>query len=135
VLGSPGTPATDAMRFPTRGPTKRNRNWPFSSASGCCAGAAELQHKTVSSAKQTFPLPMSATKTSSKKGYGHTWCRRRESNPRPRDYETLALPLSYAGTETVLNATESVAKVSSIPAKQRKRCCPLCIAFLLHRRD
>src|SRR5882762_1867345 len=25
------------------------------------------------------------------------WCRRRESNPRPRDYETLALPLSYAG--------------------------------------
>src|ERR1700692_3296452 len=28
---------------------------------------------------------------------GH-WCRRGESNPRPRDYETLALPLSYAGT-------------------------------------
>jgi hypothetical protein len=27
------------------------------------------------------------------------WCRRGESNPRPRDYETLALPLSYAGTE------------------------------------
>ena len=27
------------------------------------------------------------------------WCRRRESNPRPRDYETLALPLSYAGME------------------------------------
>src|SRR6516225_8798998 len=27
-----------------------------------------------------------------------SWCRRRESNPRPRDYETLALPLSYAGT-------------------------------------
>jgi hypothetical protein len=26
------------------------------------------------------------------------WCRRGESNPRPRDYETLALPLSYAGT-------------------------------------
>jgi hypothetical protein len=26
------------------------------------------------------------------------WCRRRESNSRPRDYETLALPLSYAGT-------------------------------------
>src|SRR5580700_3934752 len=49
--------------------------------------------------------------------YGHTWCRRRESNPRPRDYETLALPLSYAGTETVLNATESVANVSSIPAE------------------
>ena len=27
------------------------------------------------------------------------WCRRGESNPRPRDYETLALPLSYAGLE------------------------------------
>src|SRR5437016_10186964 len=26
-----------------------------------------------------------------------SWCRRGESNPRPRDYETLALPLSYAG--------------------------------------
>src|SRR6266436_8788180 len=25
------------------------------------------------------------------------WCRRGESNPRPRVYETLALPLSYAG--------------------------------------
>src|ERR1700756_3938246 len=25
------------------------------------------------------------------------WCRRGESNPRHRDYETLALPLSYAG--------------------------------------
>ena len=45
------------------------------------------------------------------------WCRRRESNPRPRDYETLALPLSYAGIKAILNATESVAKVSSIPAK------------------
>ena len=44
------------------------------------------------------------------------WCRRRESNPRPRDYETLALPLSYAGTKTVLNATKHVANVSSIPA-------------------
>ncbi len=29
------------------------------------------------------------------------WCRRRESNPRPRDYETLALPLSHAGTLTI----------------------------------
>jgi hypothetical protein len=28
------------------------------------------------------------------------WCRRGESNPRPRDYETLALPLSYAGRQT-----------------------------------
>ena len=30
---------------------------------------------------------------------GEKWCRRGESNPRPRDYETLALPLSYAGTK------------------------------------
>ena len=30
-------------------------------------------------------------------GDGQRWCRRGESNPRPRDYETLALPLSYAG--------------------------------------
>ena len=44
------------------------------------------------------------------------WCRRRESNPRPRDYETLALPLSYAGTRTILNATKQAANVSSIPA-------------------
>ena len=29
--------------------------------------------------------------------FGIQWCRRGESNPRPRDYETLALPLSYAG--------------------------------------
>ena len=49
------------------------------------------------------------------------WCRRRESNPRPRDYETLALPLSYAGTKTILNATESVANVSSIPAEAAVR--------------
>src|SRR5580700_2243681 len=123
------------MRFPTRGPTKRNRNWPSSCASGCCASTAELQQKTISSAKQTFPLRMSATKTSSKKGNGNKWCRRRESNPRPRDYETLALPLSYAGTETVLNATESVANVSSIPAKERNGAVLLCIAFLLHRRE
>jgi hypothetical protein len=26
------------------------------------------------------------------------WCRRWDWNPRPRDYETLALPLSYTGT-------------------------------------
>jgi hypothetical protein len=30
------------------------------------------------------------------------WCRRGESNPRPRDYETLALPLSYAGKRNSL---------------------------------
>src|SRR5579885_320012 len=28
---------------------------------------------------------------------GKAWCRRWDSNPRPRDYETLALPLSYTG--------------------------------------
>ena len=32
---------------------------------------------------------------------GELWCRRWDSNPRPRDYETLALPLSYAGMELV----------------------------------
>src|SRR5580700_8017592 len=94
------------MRFPTRGPTKRKRNWPSSSASGCCARVAELQHRTISSARQTLPLRSSATRTSNKKGDGNKWCRRRESNPRPRDYETLALPLSYAGTKTILHATE-----------------------------
>jgi hypothetical protein len=41
------------------------------------------------------------------------WCRRRESNPRPRDYETLALPLSHAGTETIIDAKGSLAGVSS----------------------
>ncbi len=34
------------------------------------------------------------------------WCRRGESNPRPRDYETLALPLSYAGPKAIFHATE-----------------------------
>ena len=29
---------------------------------------------------------------------GDVWCRRLDSNQRPRDYETLALPLSYTGT-------------------------------------
>ena len=43
-----------------------------------------------------------------------TWCRRGESNPRPRDYETLALPLSYAGPKKArFHATESSASVSS----------------------
>ena len=40
------------------------------------------------------------------------WCRRGESNPRPRDYETLALPLSYAGTVQFLHATDSPSNVS-----------------------
>ena len=30
------------------------------------------------------------------------WCRRWDSNPRPRDYETLALPLSYTGKSPAL---------------------------------
>jgi hypothetical protein len=30
-------------------------------------------------------------------GVSNQWCRRRDSNSRPRDYETLALPLSYTG--------------------------------------
>jgi hypothetical protein len=38
------------------------------------------------------------------------WCRRRESNSRPRDYETLALPLSYAGIEATFHATDSAPK-------------------------
>src|SRR5712671_3946786 len=29
--------------------------------------------------------------------FSDQWCRRRDSNSRPRDYETLALPLSYTG--------------------------------------
>jgi integrase/recombinase XerD len=43
------------------------------------------------------------------------WCRRGESNPRPRDYETLALPLSYAGREATFHATNSP------PNRQEKR--------------
>ena len=35
------------------------------------------------------------------------WCRRGESNPRPRDYETLALPLSYAGKSSFLSYEEA----------------------------
>src|SRR6266481_8349589 len=71
------------MRFPTRGPTKRKRNWPSSSASACCACAPELQHKTISSAKQAFPLRSSATRTSIRKEYGNKWCRWRESEFSP----------------------------------------------------
>ena len=48
------------------------------------------------------------------------WCRRGESNPRPRDYETLALPLSYAGTKVMVipNAMESPGSVSRRPASK-----------------
>src|SRR5437899_1842601 len=38
------------------------------------------------------------------------WCRRGESNPRPRDYETLALPLSYAGTKASYLCYEAACK-------------------------
>src|SRR5437899_7208931 len=31
-----------------------------------------------------------------------SWCRRSESNTRPMNYETLALPLSYAGVKQPL---------------------------------
>jgi hypothetical protein len=58
-----------------------------------------------------------------RKDLRNAWCRRRESNPRPRDYETLALPLSYAGIKTIPNATESVAKVSSIREDHSYSCC------------
>ena len=40
------------------------------------------------------------------------WCRRWDSNPRPRDYETLALPLSYTGTSSN-DGTECLGIVSS----------------------
>src|SRR6202008_2010752 len=43
-----------------------------------------------------------------------TWCRRGESNPRPRDYETLALPLSYAGTRAGFDAKVRSAKCQGI---------------------
>src|SRR5262249_52768070 len=55
------------------------------------------------------------------------WCRRGESNPRPRDYETLALPLSYAGTRTMIHATKLQTKVSrrgaSLAAEAGRECC------------
>ena len=42
------------------------------------------------------------------------WCRRWDSNPRPRDYETLALPLSYTGTEgKASHGKDRLAEVSS----------------------
>jgi hypothetical protein len=44
------------------------------------------------------------------------WCRRGESNPRPRDYETLALPLSYAGTGDEFDAKGLFRKVSRCDA-------------------
>src|ERR1700720_733593 len=49
---------------------------------------------------------------------GH-WCRRGESNPRPRDYETLALPLSYAGTGGLAMLKASSAKCQGILGSPR----------------
>lgn len=49
------------------------------------------------------------------------WCRRGESNPRPRDYETLALPLSYAGTRFAgrFDATGTLPRVSTVHPARR----------------
>ena len=47
------------------------------------------------------------------------WCRRWDLNPRPRDYETLALPLSYTGTIQKYHATKRCRSVSRIC---RSRC-------------
>ena len=52
------------------------------------------------------------------------WCRRGESNPRPRDYETLALPLSYAGTgRTCYGAAEDRVKPIRSVADRGSRVC------------
>jgi hypothetical protein len=50
--------------------------------------------------------PMAAVRSKAFDGNAQRlkWCRRGESNPRPRDYETLALPLSYAGAATIVDA-------------------------------
>jgi hypothetical protein len=44
--------------------------------------------------------------------YSEIWCRRRDSNSRPRDYETLALPLSYAGRNEPVHGKKQVGEVS-----------------------
>src|SRR6516164_9975769 len=48
------------------------------------------------------------------------WCRRRESNPRPRDYETLALPLSYAGTRQ-FSIVRSICRKCQADQRRRAR--------------
>src|SRR4029077_2562924 len=50
---------------------------------------------------------------------GKKWCRRGESNPRPRDYETLALPLSYAGTSAAFDAKGLLREVSRYQHAER----------------
>jgi hypothetical protein len=41
------------------------------------------------------------------------WCRRWDSNPRPKDYETFALPLSYTGQVKGIHSKEWCLEVSS----------------------
>src|SRR5258707_4583244 len=53
--------------------------------------------------------------------FGIQWCRRGESNPRPRDYETLALPLSYAGLKAIVYATNEPPQVSNLGCELRCR--------------
>jgi hypothetical protein len=52
------------------------------------------------------------------------WCRRGESNPRPRDYETLALPLSYAGVTQsfMLRTNRQKCQVAPAPQKTPLQC-------------
>jgi hypothetical protein len=49
---------------------------------------------------------------------GFTWCRRVESNHRPRAYESLALPLSYVG-KSVKNGTWIGFGASNDPVQER----------------
>jgi hypothetical protein len=49
------------------------------------------------------------------------WCRRRESNPRPRDYETLALPLSYAGTRQLVMLRSPLGDCQALGRSERNR--------------
>ena len=55
-------------------------------------GRGEVRHRLILLAETLFDCQ-------SFPGIRTKWCRRGESNPRPRDYETLALPLSYAGVK------------------------------------
>ena len=47
------------------------------------------------------------------------WCRRGESNPRPRDYETLALPLSYAGLRQPFMLRILLQRCQGLPRRRR----------------
>src|SRR5882724_4785454 len=61
------------------------------------------------------------------------WCRRGESNPRPRDYETLALPLSYAGVEQFFMLRIRLRMCQGVIAKSRTRTagsCSICFSGL-----